>query len=169
MTDLTRPQRYKGTERITSLSFLFLHLRKSSTKACGECPIHTCLDLDFRHFQRTQSDIGEHLSGGRASEPDGRLVLVSSFLAGQVGVVVLEYFVETVFEHSLKGVADERGSEPFPDTIRAFLFDEEFEGGGEASVFLRVNLGISSVSQSENAISRLLDLPAYYILQHLAV
>lgn len=121
-TNLTRPQRYKGTERITSVSFLLLHLSHSSTKARGECPIHTRLDLDFRHFQRAQGDIGEHLSGGGTSEPDGRLVLVSSFLAGQVGVIVFENFVETVFEHSLKGVADERGSEPFPDAIGAFLF-----------------------------------------------
>jgi hypothetical protein len=101
------------------------------------------LDLDLGHLERAESDIGEDLGGGGTSEPDGRLVLVGGLLTSEVGVEILEDFIETVLEHALGGISDESGSETLPDTGGTFLSYEELDGGNQTLEFLRADLHVT--------------------------
>jgi hypothetical protein len=87
-------------------------------------------------------------------------------LTGEVGVVVLEDFVETVFEEALEGVANQGGREAFPDAAEALLFEDEAERGGETSVFLWVDLEREKKSRLVLRFCFRNDWPACYIWRH---
>ena len=139
-TDLTRPQRNERTEGETGLNLGLTHLRDGSRETSRECPGSAGLDLNLGHFKRAECDIGEDLRGSGTSEPDGGFVLVRELLASSVHVDVLEDLVQTVLEHALQRVTDERGSETFPKTSGTFLLGEERKGRAKALVFCGVDL-----------------------------
>ena len=98
------------------------------------------MDLDLGHLKRAKSDIGEELCRSRASEPDGTLVFCGGFLTGEVGVLVLEDFVETVLEHALERVADEGRANALPEPTAALLSRDGAETRHETLKLARVHL-----------------------------
>ena len=135
IADLTRPEGDDGAEGVAGLSTGSAHLLESSTEGSGEGTVGGGLNLDLGHFEGAESNVGDEFSGSRTGEPDQSLVLLTGFLASEVHVGILEDFVETVLEHSLKGVADESGSKTFPDTIGTLFFEKELDTGTETVVF----------------------------------
>ena len=98
------------------------------------------MDLNLGHLPRAKSNIGEELSGGRTSQPDGTLVFVAGLLAGEVHVVIFEDFVETVLEGTLERVANQGRSEAFPSTGDTLLRNDGSETGDETLVLGGIDL-----------------------------
>ena len=98
------------------------------------------MDLDLGHLPRAESDIGEDLSRGGTSQPDGTLVLVTSLLTGEIHVVIFEDLIETVLEGTLEGVADQGGSETLPSTRNSLLSDDGSKARDETLVLGGVDL-----------------------------
>ena len=137
---LTGPERDEGSEGEASLNLGTLHLCKSGAERNREGTGRAGLDLDLGHFEGAESDISEDFSGSGTDKPDSGLVFLRKLFAGEVHVVILEELIETVLEHSLKRVADESGTEAFPDTLRTFLGNKGLETGDETGVFRWVYL-----------------------------
>ena len=140
MTNLTRPEGDKRTEGETGVGSGAAHLSEGSACRDGEGTGKTGLDLDLGHLQRAEGNVGEELSRGRTSKPDSTLVLGGGFLTSKVHVGILEEFVETVLEHALEGVADECGTEAFPETTATLLGGDGLETRDEAVELARVHL-----------------------------
>lgn len=143
---LTRPERDERAEGEAGVGSGETHLGDGSTEGNGESARRAGLDLDLGHFERAKGNVGEELGRGRASQPDSTLVLGGGLLAGEVHVVVFEEFVQTVLEHALEGVADERGAETFPETTAALLSSDGAETGNEALILARAHLKRSSIT-----------------------
>ena len=99
------------------------------------------MNLDLGHLKRTEGDICEYFSRCGTRTPNQGLVFLCVLLSSNVGIEILEDFIETVLEHALKRVADEGGAEAFPDTSGTLFADEGAETGGEALVLRWVDLG----------------------------
>lgn len=107
------------------------------------------MNLDFCHFERAQSDIGEDFGRGGTSKPNGRLVFLGQLFTGEVHVIILEDLIETILEHSLKRVADKGRSEAFPDTVGTLFSDKGPQPHPETSVLLRVDLSGRKVRKNK--------------------
>jgi len=55
------------------------------------------LHANFDSFPWTEEDVGDDFSGGGGGEIDEGTVFIGSFLSDDIGVFLLEQFVETVF------------------------------------------------------------------------
>ena len=75
-TDLARPEGNEGAEEVARLRLELAHLRERSTYANGERARGARLDLDLRHLERAEHNIGEELGLRQPAEPDYTLVLV---------------------------------------------------------------------------------------------
>ena len=113
---------------------------ESGAHGDGEGTGRAGLDFDLGHLPGAKSNIGENLSRGGTSQPDGTLVFFAGFLTGEVHVGIFEEFVETVLEGTLEGVANQGRSETFPGTRNTLLGDDGSETGDETLVFGGVDL-----------------------------
>lgn len=68
--------------------------------------LHSNLD----RLPRTQQNIRKKFRAGRRRQVERCPVLMSRFLADDIGVFLLEEFIEAVFSGALEGVADEGGT-----------------------------------------------------------
>lgn len=138
--DLARPEGDERAEGVARLRLCPAHLLKCGAHGDGERARGARLDLDLRHLERAERDVGEELSGRGAREPDGALVVLRRLLAGEVHVRILEDLIETVLEHALERVPDEGGPETFPETRRALLGDDRPEATNKTLVLAGVDL-----------------------------
>jgi len=137
---LTRPEGDKGTEGEPGFGRGSPHLRESGAHGDWEGTSGAGLDFNLGHFPRAKSNIGEELSRGGTSQPDGTLVLFAGLLAGEVHVVIFEDLVETVLEGTLERVANQGRSEAFPSTGDTLLGNDGSETGDETLVLGGVDL-----------------------------
>lgn len=86
------------------------------------------LGLDLNGLPGAEQDISEELSRGRGNEEQGGLVLVSSLLTDEVGVLVLEKLVQTVLTGTLEGVTDKGSTETSEDSRETLSADDSAEG-----------------------------------------
>ena len=140
ITHLARPKGDDGAEGVAGLRFQSAHLAEGSEHGDREGTGRARLDLDLGHLQRAEGDVGEELRGRRAGKPDSTLVFVGDLLTSEVHVLVLEELVETVLEHALEGVADECGTEAFPETTATLLGGDGLETRDDAVELARVHL-----------------------------
>jgi hypothetical protein len=132
---LTGPQRDQRAEGEAGINFGATHFCPGSTEGNGEGTGRTCLDLDLRHLQWAECDIGEKLGTCGASEPDSAFVILRRFLASEIHVGILEDLVEAILEHALEGISDESGAETFPDALSPFLRNDGLQGTDSTDVF----------------------------------
>jgi hypothetical protein len=137
---LTGPQRDEGAEGEARLGTCAGHFRPGSTKGNRESTSGASLDLDLGHLKWAERDIGEELGAGRASEPDGTLVLFRRLLTSEVHVGILENLVQAIFEHALERVSDEGRGKAFPDTRCALFRDDSFQAADTTLVLGRIHL-----------------------------
>lgn len=145
--DLARPERNQRAEGVTRVHLRPAHLLERGTYGDGERARGARLDLDLRHLERAERDVGEELGRRGACEPDGTLVSLRRLLAGEVHVCVLEHLIETVLEHALEGVPDERGPNTFPETRAALLGDDRPDATNETLILAGVDLGDASAPE----------------------
>ena len=130
-THLAGPEGNDGPEGETSLRLELAHLAEGGKHGDGEGASGARLDLDLRHLELAEHNIGEELGLRQPAEPDYTLVLV---LGRRLLPESLMYWswkdlVETVLESPLKRVAYER-----------FLGDNGPEIGANTLVLGRVDL-----------------------------
>ena len=137
---LTGPEGDKGPEGEPSIDSGSPHPGESRAHGDRESTIRAGLDLDLGHLPGAKSDVGEELSRGGSSQPDGTLVFLAGLLAGEVHVGIFEYLVETVLEGTLEGVANQGRSEALPSTRNTLLGNNGPQTRYDALVLAGVDL-----------------------------
>jgi hypothetical protein len=151
---LTGPEGDKGPEGEPGIHSGSPHLGESGAHGDRESTIRAGLDLDLGHLPRAKSDIGEELSRGGSSQPDGTLVLLAGLLAGEVHVGIFEDLVETVLEGTLEGVANQGRSKALPSTRNTLLGDNGSKTRYDTLVLAGVDLQHAKrgMGQDKNAV-----------------
>lgn len=139
-TYLAGPEGYDRAERIPCLRLEFAHLSERSHHRNGERTRRARLDLDLGHLQRAERDVREELGRCRTRQPDRALVLCRRLLARHVHVHVLEHLVQSVLEHALQRIPEERRPNAFPQTLAALLSRNRLDTGHETLVLSGAHL-----------------------------
>jgi hypothetical protein len=152
--DLSRPERDEGTEGEPGFNGGSPHLGKSGAHGDREGTSGAGLDLDLGHLPRAKGNIGEDLSRGGTSQPDGTLVVVAGLLTCEVHVGVFEELVETILEGTLEGVANQGRPEALPGTGDTLLGDDGSETGNETLVLGGVDLHVTlgNIERSDSGV-----------------
>jgi hypothetical protein len=87
-------------------------------------------------LKRAEGNISKELGGGSGSEVDSRAVLRGSLIAKLGDALLLEEFVSTKLEGSLKEVSSEGWANTSPNSAKSFLSNNLSEATNETAVVL---------------------------------